>query len=277
MSIEAADFDYICKVVRESSAIVLEKGKEYLVEARLYPVVRELGLESFPKLVEAVKKGDAAARTRVVEALTTNETSFFRDIEPFDFLRKDILPEIMKKRAATRQLTIWCAASSTGQEPYSMAMMLRENFPELTTWKVKIVATDINKEVLERAKRGVFTQLEVNRGLPITYLVKYFEKKGTEFHIKEDIKSMVHYLEMNLARPFTAVVGDIDIVLIRNVLIYFDSDTKKSILGKIRGVMKPDGFLFLGAAETTINLDENFVRRSAGRASCYHLKGASPG
>ena len=277
MSIETADFEYICKVVRESSAIVLEKGKEYLVEARLYPVVKELGLDSLPKLVDAVKKGDSAARTRVVEALTTNETSFFRDIEPFDFLKKEIIPEVMKKRAASRQLTIWCAASSTGQEPYSIAMMLRENFPELVSWKVKIVATDINKEVLEKAKKGVFSQLEVNRGLPVAYLVKYFEKKGPEFVLKDDIRSMVQYLEMNLARPFTAIVGDVDVVLIRNVLIYFDAETKKSILGKIRGVMKSDGFLFLGAAETTINLDENFVRRSAGRASCYHLKGSSPG
>jgi len=272
MGISATDFEYLTSIIRQDSAIVLEKGKEYLLESRLAPIVKEQGLESLEKLVEKLKKpGAGPLRADVVEALTTNETSFFRDIEPFEALRTTIIPELLQKRGDKKQLSFWCAASSTGQEPYTIVMLLREHFPQLKDWKITFIATDLSKEVLDRAKSGVFSQLEVNRGLPVTYLVKYFEKVGADFKVKADLRQMIRFDELNLIKPFT-VIPEVDIVFIRNVLIYFDVPMKKEILGKIRKVLRPDGYLFLGAAETTINLDDRFDRRAVGKTSCYHQK-----
>jgi chemotaxis protein methyltransferase CheR len=273
MAMNPGDFEFLTSIIRQDSAIVLEKGKEYLVESRLTPVAKEHGLESLQHLVEMLKKpGSASLRGEVVEALTTNETSFFRDIEPFEALKGTLLPELIQKRSDKKQLSIWCAASSTGQEPYTMAMLLREHFPQLRDWKVTFIATDLSKEVLEKARSGVFSQMEVNRGLPVTYLVKYFEKNGAQFRIKDDIRNMIRFDELNLIKPFT-IIPEVDLVLIRNVLIYFDVPMKKEILGKIRKVLRPDGFLLLGAAETTLNLDDKFERRAVGKSSCYHQKG----
>lgn len=272
MGILAADFDFVSSIVRSDAAIVLEKGKEYLVEARLTPLAKESGYETLESLVAVLRSGSAPGlRAKAVEALTTNETSFFRDIEPFEALKNTIIPDLIERRKAAKSLNIWCAASSTGQEPYSLAMLLRESFPILSTWKVSIVATDLSLEVLARARAGKFTQLEVNRGLPVAYLVKYFKKEGTDWIIREDIAKMVSFSQLNLIKPFT-LVRDVDLVMIRNVLIYFDVATKREILGKIRKVLKPDGFMFLGAAETTLNIDDNFERRAVGRGSCYALR-----
>jgi chemotaxis protein methyltransferase CheR len=272
MAITSSDFEFVSAVIRQDSAIVLERGKEYLVESRLAPVARNHGFAGLDELVQRLRQpGSTTLRTQVVEALTTNETSFFRDVEPFELLRTTILPELIQRRADRRQLTIWCAASSTGQEPYSVAMLLRDHFPQLNDWKLTFIATDISKDVLERARAGKFSQLEVNRGLPITYLVKYFEKVGTDFQLKSDIRKMIRFEEFNLIKPFTTL-PELDIVMIRNVLIYFDVPTKREILAKIRKLLRPDGFLLLGAAETTLNIDENFVRRAVGKASCYQRK-----
>jgi chemotaxis protein methyltransferase CheR len=271
MSISTPDFDYIRTMVREQAAIVLETGKEYLVEARIAPLAIREGLASLHDLVEVLRKDPSnGLRKKVVDAMTTNETFFFRDIEPFEVIKKHIIPELIESRAATRKLSLWCGASSTGQEPYSVAVMLREHFPQLATWDISYLATDISMDVLEKAKSGRYNQLEVNRGLPVTYLVKYFQKQGVEWEVKESIRRMITFKEMNLIKPWPAMPPQ-DIVMLRNVLIYFDVDTKKTILRKIREILRPDGYLFLGGAETTLNLDEKFVRVPFERAGCYRL------
>ena len=271
MSLSTVEFDFIRTLVHDQAAIVLEPGKEYLVESRLTPLASREGYEDIGDLVATLRKGmPPVLKKKVVDAMTTNETSFFRDHEPFEVLRKAIIPELIKARAATRQLSIWCAASSTGQEPYSVAMMIRENFPELANWKIFYLATDIAGKVLDRARAGRYTQLEVNRGLPVSYLVKYFDKDGSEWQLNDKIRDMVQIKELNLIRPWP-FMPQLDIVMIRNVLIYFDLETKKKILKQIHGLMRPDGKLFLGGAETTLNLDARFKRMPYARSGCYRL------
>jgi chemotaxis protein methyltransferase CheR len=208
---------------------------------------------------------------KVVEAMTTNETSFFRDVQPFEMLKQMVVPELMKRRATERRLNVWCAASSTGQEPYSLAMMLRESFPSLGGWKVRISASDLSTEVLEKARRGRYSQLEVNRGLPAHLLVKYFQRQGVEWQIKDDIRNVIDYRQLNLIEPWPAL-PPMDVILIRNVLIYFDVETKRQILGKARRLLRPDGYLFLGGAETTLKLDDSFERVEFQRTGCYQLR-----
>jgi chemotaxis protein methyltransferase CheR len=272
MSISTADFDFIRTMVREQAAIVLETGKEYLVEARIGPLATREGLGSLHDLVELLRKGPAdGLRKKVVDAMTTNETFFFRDVEPFEVMKKHIVPELMAARVGTRKLNLWCGASSTGQEPYSVAMMLWETFPQLATWEIGYLATDISLDVVEKARAGRYSQIEVNRGLPVTYLLKYFQKQGLEWEIKESIRRMVTFQEMNLIKPWPAMPSQ-DIVMLRNVLIYFDVETKRNILRKVRELLRPDGYLFLGGAETTLNLDEQFERVPFDRAGCYRLR-----
>jgi chemotaxis protein methyltransferase CheR len=269
MPITAPSFEYVRKLVRERSAIVLEPGKEYLVEARLGPVARLNGFASIDDLVtELTKQSFNSTHRQVVEALTTNETHFYRDIHPFEALKKEILPKLLEARAGERALTIWCAACSSGQEPYSLAMMLREAFPQLRTWKVSILGTDLSTAMLARARAGRYNQLEVNRGLPAPLLVKYFTKDGTEWVLAEEIRKMVEYREMNLAERWP-VLPRMDLVVLRNVLIYFDPKTKQEILGRVRTLLKPDAHLLLGSAETTISLDDQFERVQIGGAALY--------
>lgn len=269
MPISTSDFTYLRGFLRERSAIVLEPGKEYLAEARLGPVARTLGLGTIDELLHKLRgEPDGAISTRIVEALTTNETSFFRDNHPFEALRTQILPELIKMRASERVLNLWCAASSSGQEPYTIAMLLKEHFPELATWRVRFLATDISQEMLRRSREGVYSQLEVNRGLPAKYLVKYFEKRGADWQIRKELRDSIEFSELNLSRPFPALPL-LDIVFIRNVLIYFDVPMKREILGKIRRNLRRDGYLFLGGAETTLNVDEAFKRVPAGTTWCY--------
>jgi chemotaxis protein methyltransferase CheR len=272
MAITANDFDYISKLVKERSAIVLEKGKEYLVESRLQPLAQKEGFESIEELVKKmVQDKSHPAHDKVIEAMTTNETSFFRDVHPFNTLKQYIVPELMEKRKATRSLNIWCGASSSGQEPYSVAMLLKENFPQLINWKVSYTATDISEEMLTRCREGYYSQLEINRGLPANMMVKYFERDGSQWRIKEDIRKFVDFKFLNLCEnwPF---MPQMDIVMLRNVLIYFDVDTKKNILAKIKKLLRPDGYLFLGAAETTLNLDDSFERMDFKQSGCYRIK-----
>lgn len=264
-----AEFTYISDMVRTRSAIVLEPGKEYLVEARLTPLVRELGLESIGALVAKLRQPTGAALAeRVTEAMTTNETSFFRDVSPFQALRTAILPALVKSRASSRRLRIWCAASSSGQEPYSIAMSIDDAFPELRGWDVQITATDLSREMVERGKAGVFKALEVNRGLPAPMLIKYFTKVGVDYAIRPELRSMVQFSELNLIGAWPAF-PTFDIVFLRNVLIYFDVDTKRTIIGRVKRLLSPDGYLFLGAAETTMNIDDGFERLPLERAGCY--------
>lgn len=271
MSINTSDFAFLQTLVRERSAIVLDPGKEYLAESRLAPIARSAGLPGIGELVTKLRTDPRGTLTdKVIEAMTTNETSFFRDVHPFEALRLNILPDLIKARANERTLNLWCAASSSGQEPYTIAMLIRENFPALIEWRIRFIATDISQEMLRRSRDGIYSQLEVNRGLPAKYLVKYFEKRGSDWQIKADLRSMIEFKELNLIKPWPAM-PPLDVVFIRNVLIYFDLPTKRAILGNIRKVLRPDGYLFLGGAETTLSLDESFKRAQVGPTWCYRL------
>jgi len=274
MSLSAPEFDYIRRLVLDQSAIVLEQDKGYLIESRLLPLARREGLPSLSHLI-AKLQGEpfAGLHRRTVEAMTTNETSFFRDFHPFEALKKSVLPDLRTLRAQERKLDIWCAASSTGQEPYSLVMLLLEHFPDFANWQVRILATDLSSDILAKAKEGRFSQLEVNRGLPAALLVKYFQKQGCDWLLREDVRRRVDFQFFNLATAWP-LMPRMDIVMIRNVLIYFGAETKKEILRKIRRVLKPDGYLFLGAAETTFNLDDAFERVPLERATCYRIKGS---
>jgi len=260
--------DYIRTLVRSRSAMVLDDGKEYLIQARLAPLVRQEGVASLEHLVARLQqqRPDGPLHSRVVEAMTINETSFFRDVNPYEALRKLVLPELIQARAAHRVLNVWSAACSTGQEPYSLAMTLRETVPE--GWKVRIHATDLSSAVLERAKRGRFTQLEINRGLPAPMLVKHFVQEGIEWQVRPELRSLIDFRQMNLSEPWPAF-PPMDIVFMRNVLIYFDIATKKRMFGRLREVLRPDGYLFLGAAETTLNIDDSFEGTERGKTICY--------
>ena len=270
MALSAADFDYVRDLVQRRSSIVLEPEKAYLVDARLQGLARREGFPTPEDLVSRLRTGPSALLQKVVEAMTTNETSFFRDMHPFEALRKTIIPDLLKKRASEKRLAIWCGAASTGQEPYTMAMILKEHFPELASWSVRFIATDLSTEVLEKAKKGRYSQLEVNRGMPAPLLIKYFVKEGIEWVIKEELRRMIEYSRLNLIEPWP-IVPPVDLVLLRNVLIYFDIPTKKQILAKIRSKLRPDGVLILGGAETTHNLDEAYERVPGEKFSCYRV------
>ncbi|GJL80111.1 MAG: chemotaxis protein methyltransferase [Nitrospinaceae bacterium] len=272
MGISTNDFQYISKMVQELSAIVLEPGKEYLVESRLQPLAQKEGLATIEDLVKKMQREPHnGISAKVVEAMTTNETSFFRDIHPFETLKGFVFPDLIEKRGTTRELNIWCGASSSGQEPYTLAMLMRENFPELLSWKINYYASDISNEMLDRCRNGIYSQLEVNRGLPAAMMVKYFERHGTEWQIKEDIRKMIDFRITNLSEQWP-LMPKLDLVMMRNVLIYFDIEMKKQILGKIKALLKPDGYLFLGAAETTLNLDDSFERMNYKQSGCYRIR-----
>ena len=272
MTIEREEFEYVSTLVRSDAGLVLEKGKEYLVEARLRPLAQEAGLTSVQAFIQQLRTpGATMMRRRTIEAMTTNETSFFRDLHPFESLRKTVLPRIIESRRDERRLFIWSAACSTGQEAYTIAMIIRENFPELANWNCRIIGTDLSRDVVARAQSGRYSQLEVNRGLPATLLVKYFQKEGSEWQIKADVRRMVEFREINLTEPWSTL-PPMDIVFMRNVLIYFNVETKKAILAKVRQLLKPGGFLFLGSSETTLNLDDQFEPVPADHTTCYRLR-----
>jgi chemotaxis protein methyltransferase CheR len=274
----ATSFAYIRTMIAADAGIVLENGKEYLVEARLAPVARRQGFASIEAMVTALRLNQSQdLRRLVLDAMTTNETTFYRDIEPFVVLEKFILPPLIAARRSRRELRIWYAASSTGQEPYSVSMLINEKFPELMNWKLDQIATDISSQALDRARAGVFSQLEVNRGLPARLLPKYFVKTGQEWQLSEQIRKMVRFESLNLNGPWPiGVSGPFDIVFIRNVMIYFDGPAKKRILGSIYDRLAADGSLFLGGAETTFNIEERFTRSDYERAGCYRRTDAPP-
>lgn len=273
MSVAAAAFDRIRSLVRERSAIVLDDGKEYLVEARLAPIAKARGIGSLEQLAEMLDPAHGELVDEVVQAMTTNETSFFRDVHPFEALREQVIPQLTQQRRAARTLRIWCAACSSGQEPYTIAMLLKESFPNLADWDVSIFATDLSHAMVERAKVGAYRQLEVNRGLSSQQLLRHFERSGLDWQLKPEVRKMVTFAALNLIAPWP-VMPTFDIVFLRNVLIYFDVETKRRILGHLRGRMARDGYLFLGGAETTMNLDTNFERAPFERASCYRITGS---
>lgn len=269
-ALTATDLVYLRELIRERSAIVIDESKGYLLESRLAPVARRNGLGSLTELVARLRQErNGPLHDLVVDAMTTNETSFFRDIHPWTALEKVWLPELIQKRASQRTLTFWNAACSSGQEPYSLAMMLRDRFPQIVdTWNVRIIATDLSAEMLGRSAAGRYTQLEVNRGLPAPLLIKHFKRDGQYWQINENVREMVEFRAMNLVDqwPF---IPQVDVLFMRNVLIYFDLPTKQQILNKLRGVLRPDGYLMLGTAETTLNVDERFERVAVDRATAY--------
>jgi chemotaxis protein methyltransferase CheR len=265
------DFDYVRKLLRERCALVLEPGKEYLVETRLSPIVRQLNLASLSDLVARVRSEPANGLVeQIVEAMVTTETSFFRDRVPFEEIRKHVLPSLIERRHKERALRIWCAACATGQEPYSLAILIKEHFPELARWDIQLLASDLSRQVLARAAEGRYNQIEANRGLPATLLVKYFEQHGTTWQLRADVRGMVAFREINLDRELPALPL-MDLVLVRNVMIYFDVDTKKAILGRMARVLRKDGYLLLGGAETTYNLDASFRRVEQLKTAFYQL------
>ncbi|MDB4987886.1 MAG: cheR2 2 [Myxococcaceae bacterium] len=249
MTLEPGAFALICKLVYEQTAIVLEAGKEYLVESRLAPLVRARACRDVNELCLQLARPDEALLAELVEAMTTNETSFFRDRLPFDALEQTVLPELVARRAQSRTLRIWCAACSTGQEPYSVAMLLEDCFPELASWNVIIRATDVSKPVLARAQQGVYRQDEVNRGLGTQALTRHFVRRGDDWSIKPTLRSAVRFEHLNLNGTWPHAPR-FDLILLRNVLIYFDQTTRLAVLRKVRRQLADDGYLVLGGSET---------------------------
>lgn len=252
------DFAYLASFIRERSGIVLPPDKAYLVESRLQPLATEYKFGSFGELVSALKlsRHERLARA-VVELMTTNETQFFRDKRPFELLRDHVLPQLMETRSKGRPLRIWSAACSAGQEPYSIAMTIKESAARLAAWPVEIVGTDISSTILAKARSGVYSQFEVQRGLPIHLLVRYFTQTEAQWIIRSDIRDMVHFREHNILEDASRL-GSFDIVFCRNVLIYFDTPTKKEVLQRIGRAMATDGVLFLGGTETVIGITSSF-------------------
>ena len=263
---------WVCTTVRDRSAIELDVSKTYLIEARLAPVAKQHGFASIDELIQAVKsRRKIGLESQLVEAMTTNETSFFRDLHPFEALRKTLLPEIKVRNAASKTLNIWSAACSSGQEIYSIAMHLREHFADLASWRVQLIGTDLSDDILARAKAAKFSQIEVNRGLPAPLLVKNFQRQGMQWELKPEVRNMATFTKLNLIERWPPL-PQFDIVFLRNVLIYFAPETKKAILEKVRKVMAPKAILFLGAAETTMGLDTTFERVQSDNSVFYRLK-----
>jgi chemotaxis protein methyltransferase CheR len=268
MSLSVQQFTSLSTLLKSETAVVLETGKEYLVETRLSNLAKEEGFESLSALVDAVlTRRHPDLKKKVLLALTTNETSFFRDLAPFNALKTVIIPELMQNRQNQRTLELWSAACSTGQEPYSLAMLLLDSFPQLASWKLCIHASDLNPAVVQRAEQGVYSSLEVNRGLPVQMLIKFFNQSGTEYTLKPEVKKLVSFFPLNLLSAWPSV--QIDILFLRNVLIYFDAETKKQMFDKVHQVLAPDGYLFLGTAETPYRIHDGFSRVAVGTATVY--------
>ncbi|WP_419901436.1 CheR family methyltransferase [Kiloniella sp.] len=253
-----SDFDYISQFLKKRSGLVLSQDKAYLLESRLNPVARKYGLSGFDELVQKVRAtNDERILSDITEAMTTNESFFFRDQKPFDQFRDLVLPHMLEKRATNKTIRIWSAACSSGQEPYTLAMLLKEAGAALAGWKIEIIATDLSNDILDKAKEGVYTQFEVQRGLPINLLVKYFQQAGDRWQIDSSIRNMVTFKPFNLLES-PSLLGKFDIVFCRNVLIYFEQATKSAVLKNIAKQMPDDGFLYLGGAETVLGISDDF-------------------
>jgi chemotaxis protein methyltransferase CheR len=272
MTIDDTGFNFVRRLLRERAAIVLEDGKQYLVDNRLSQLARREGLTSAQEVIDRLRKAPGGPLQRkVIEAMTTTETLFFRDGKPYEALRHTVLPELRERRASERRLCIWCCACSSGQEPYSVAMVVREYFPALAAWDFRLLATDISTEMLTRSRKGRYSQLEINRGVPETLLGKYFHKAGHDWQVRDELRNMIEFRELNLAGPWGSM-PHVDLVLLRNVLIYFDVETKRQILGRVRKLMRPGGYMMLGTAETTVNLDDGFELVRSNGTAYYRLR-----
>ena len=275
------DFDFLRRLLKDRSGLVLSAEKDYLLESRLLPLARRHGMTSLGELASRLRQtGNTALAIAVTEAMTTNETFFFRDRIPFDHLRDTIIPALVAARSREKRIRIWCTAAASGQEPYSIAMMLKAMAAQLTGFRIDILATDLSVEVIARAKAGLYSQFEVQRGLPIQLLVKYFKQQGERWQIDEAIRKMVQFRPFNLLEDMVPL-GRFDVVFCRNVLIYFDQPTKVDVLERIARLIEPDGYLVLGAAETVVGLTEVFKpnneRRGLYLPNAAAAKAATPG
>ncbi|MCS6243051.1 MAG: protein-glutamate O-methyltransferase CheR [Opitutus sp.] len=275
MALLTADFEFVTNFARRSAAIIIEPGKDYFVESRLSSLASSNACSSVPEFINLLRKTPPSnpLHNKVLDALTTNETFFFRDIAPFDALRESIIPKLIAQRAAQRSLSFWSAASSTGQEAYSLAMMIRESFPQLADWTIQIIGTDLCSTVLVQARAGAYNEFEINRGLSPALIKKYFTQAGKVWTANAELRRMVDFRPMNLIEPWPRLPL-FDVVLMRNVMIYFDVPTKQGILRNIRATLQPQGSLLLGSAETTLNLDAGWQSVGLGRATVYQPFGA---
>ena len=270
------DFNLVAKILKDRSGLVLGSDKAYLLESRLNPVARKYDLAGVDDLVAMIRRGsNEKLLVDITEAMTTNESFFFRDQKPFDQFRDLVLPYVLDHRSQAKKLRIWCAACSSGQEPYSLAMLLKEQAAQLAGWSIEILATDLSLEILAKAKEGAYSQFEVQRGLPVQLLMKYFKQDGERWQISDEIRNMVSFKAHNLLEQPPGL-RQIDVVFCRNVLIYFDPDTKTKALDLIAGVMAEDGFLFLGGAETVLGVSERF-QLIPGQRGVYGLTAGSGG
>ncbi|MFM7185263.1 MAG: CheR family methyltransferase [Planctomycetota bacterium] len=272
MKVADPQFDYLCGLLRRRTGVCIDQSKQYLVVARLMPIVRQRKIPSLETLIDRVRQGvDPSLEKDVLCAMMTHETSFFRDKAPFESLRT-VITGLVPRRSAERQLTLWSAACSTGQEPYSMAMVLLEHFRDLVaTWRIRIIATDFSEPILARAREGVYSDLEAGRGLPPPLLKKYFRPLQGRQSIVQECRQLVEFRHINLnaAWPMMPLV---DVVFLRNVMLYFDVDTRSALVGRVRRVLRPDGSLYLGGAETMIGIDDGWDRVTEGGCSHYRLK-----
>ncbi len=274
MSIRQENFEFIRDLVKRAAGIVIDQGKEYLVDSRLSTLAHQRGFKSTDDYLVHVRRHPLErAVDPIVEALTINETYFFRDFFPFEALRTTVLPKLIELNRDRRMLNIWSAACATGQEPYSLAMLLREHFPQLNSWRVEVLATDICSTVLGRAQAAEYTQFEVNRGLPAAYLIKYFDKRGENWVLKEELRRTVRFQKINLVHPWTH--GEMDLIFVRNVLIYFDADTKRQILGEMSRRLRSGGHLVLGSTETALEMNGHFDMLTVGKSTFYQNKPAT--
>ena len=272
MKVSPVQFEFLRDLLRRRTGVVIDDSKQYLVVARLLPIVRQRAIPSLDTLVDRIRKtGDKALEKDVLNAMMTHETSFFRDKSPYETLRQ-LVTEMIPKRSAHRQLAIWSAACSTGQEPYSIAMLLNEHFPDLVaSWRIRIIATDISEPVLARAREGVFSELETNRGLTAELLKKYFRPLQGKWSIVQECRRLIEFRCLNLNGPWPAL-PPCDVIFLRNVMLYFDVPTRAALVTKMRRVLKPDGALFLGGAETMIGIDTAYDRLTGAGCSYYRPK-----
>lgn len=274
MNIAAGNFDYVRQLADKLAGIVVEENKEYLVDSRLRFMAEQAGFSNTDAyLTNLLKTGRVPheIETDIVDAMTTNETYFFRDDHPFSAIQTKLLPSLIEKNQATKRLDIWCAACSTGQEPYTIAMIIREHFPELADWKINIFATDISPTAIAKAREGVYTQFEMGRGLPAIYQLNYFTQRGDNWQVNQEIRDSVVYRELNLINPWNGI-WTFDLILIRNVLIYFSEETKTEILDRMTDQLIPDGFLLLGSTESSMHLSRSFRSVIVGRTMAYQRK-----
>ena len=266
----AADHAMLRTLLHQRTGILLEPGKEYFVEMRIGALASDEGFSSPAEVLDALRTEEAwgVLHRRIVESLVIAETSWFRDLHPFEELRRTALPGLLQRRSETREIRIWSAACASGQEPYSLAMLLREHFPQLASWRVQLLATDFSTTLLRRARAGLFSQIEVNRGLPAPMLVRHFRKEGADWRLRDELRALVEFRELNLTGPWP-VLPTQDVIFLRNALLYFDAATRRAVLHNVRRTLAPDGLLFLGGGETTLTMDESFEPVTLGRTVAY--------